>query len=98
MKTNKLLFITLPCFMIMGCRQNLTATYYISPSGNDSHSGTSAQTAWRTIDKVNATDLDPGDKVLFQGMPEHRSSRLLLAPMALDVLQSRQETAPESLC
>jgi hypothetical protein len=52
MKTKKLLFIFFPCFMIMGCQQNLTATYYISPSGNDSHSGTSVQTAWRTIDKI----------------------------------------------
>jgi hypothetical protein len=54
-------------------------TYYVSPSGNDSHSGTSAQTAWRTIDKVNAVDLDPGDKVLFQAGHEYPGNLLLTA-------------------
>ncbi len=79
MKIKKLLFIFLPWFMIMGCQQNLTATYYISPSGNDIHSGTSAQTAWRTIDKVNAIDLNPGDKVLFQGNHDYPGNLLLTA-------------------
>ena len=79
MKTNKLLFIFLPCFMIMGCQQNLTPTYYISPSGNDSHSGTSAQSAWRTIDKVNAIDLNPGDKVLFEAGHDYPGNLLLTA-------------------
>ena len=79
MKIKKLLFILLPWFMIMGCQQNLTATYYISPSGNDSHSGTSVQTAWRTIDKVNAVDLDPGDKVLFQAGRDYHGNLLLTA-------------------
>ena len=48
------------------CRQTLAVTYYISPAGNDSHSGTSVQTAWRTIEKVNDIDLNPGDSVLFE--------------------------------
>jgi hypothetical protein len=52
MKIKNLLFIFLPWFMIMGCQQNLTATYYISPSGNDSNSGTSTQTAWQTVDRI----------------------------------------------
>jgi hypothetical protein len=63
----------------MGCQQSLTATYYISPSGNDSHSSTSAQTAWLTIDKVNATDLNPGDKVLFEGGHDYPGNLLLTA-------------------
>ena len=79
MKTKNLLFIFSSCFMIMGCQQNLTATYYISPSGNDSHSGTSPQTAWQTIDKVNALDLKPGDKVLLQGGHEYHGNLLLTA-------------------
>lgn len=79
MKTKNLLFIFSSCFIIMGCQQNLTATYYISPSGNDSHSGTSAQTPWRTLDKVNATDLNPGDKVLFQAGNDYPGNLLLTA-------------------
>ncbi|MGD8499443.1 MAG: right-handed parallel beta-helix repeat-containing protein [Phycisphaerales bacterium] len=54
-------------------------TYYVSPTGNDSHSGASAQTAWRTIDKVNAKDLNPGDKVLFEGGHDYLGNLLLTA-------------------
>jgi len=79
MKTKNLLLIFLPCFIITGCQQNLTATYYISPSGNDSHSGTSAQSPWRTIDRVNAVDLNPGDKVLFQAGRDYHGNLLLTA-------------------
>ncbi len=41
--------------------------YYVSPSGNDSSNGLSSASAWKTIAKVNATELSPGDLVLFQG-------------------------------
>lgn len=42
-------------------------TYYVSPSGSDSNTGTSPEQAWRTVGRVNGTDLRPGDGVLFQG-------------------------------
>ena len=44
------------------------ATYYISPSGNDSHSGTSPGQAWRTLARVAQVQyaLQPGDQVLFE--------------------------------
>ena len=42
-------------------------TYYVSPNGKDSNSGTSTLKPWRTINKVNRRDLDPGDQVLFLG-------------------------------
>lgn len=42
-------------------------TYYISPSGNDSASGTTPSTAWRTLDKADATVFPPGSSILFQG-------------------------------
>lgn len=41
--------------------------YYVSASGNDSNSGTSASAAWRTIKKVNAHSFEAGDQVLFEG-------------------------------
>lgn len=40
--------------------------YYISPSGNDSNAGTSPDTAWKSIEKVNATTFQPGDMILFE--------------------------------
>jgi len=77
MKTKNLLFIFLSWFIIMACQKTLAVTYYISPSGNDRNSGTSAQAAWRTIDKVNSTDLNPGDKVLFEAGHEYTANLLL---------------------
>lgn len=44
----------------------LGATYYVSPTGNDSASGTSPATAWRTLDRVTAASLLPGDRVLLR--------------------------------
>ena len=43
------------------------ATYYLSPNGNDSNPGTTADRPWRTFDKVlNASrPLRPGDTVVL---------------------------------
>ena len=48
-------------------RRLLSTTYYISPSGNNNHDGTSPGEAWKTIQKVNQVSFDPGDTILFQG-------------------------------
>jgi len=79
MKTKNLLFIFSSWFIIIACQKTLAVTYYVSPSGNDSHSGTSAQSQWRTLDKVNTIDLNPGDKVLFQGGHDYPGNLLLNA-------------------
>lgn len=42
-------------------------TYFVSVGGNDSHSGTSVEKAWATIEKINATSFFPGDTILFEG-------------------------------
>ena len=42
-------------------------TYYVdSNGGNDSNEGTSEGKAFKTLDKVNALDLEPGDTVLLK--------------------------------
>ena len=41
------------------------ATYHVSPTGDDARDGTSPAAAWRTVAKVNAAHLAPGDTVLF---------------------------------
>ncbi len=43
------------------------STYYISPSGDDGNSGTSPDSPWQSIAKVNATAFQAGDAILFQG-------------------------------
>lgn len=40
--------------------------YYVSNSGNDSNSGTSTSTPWKTIAKVNTFTFSPGDQILFR--------------------------------
>ena len=42
-------------------------TYYVSNDGDDNADGTSPETAWKTIDKVNQTvGFGAGSKILFQ--------------------------------
>jgi hypothetical protein len=42
-------------------------TYYVdSQSGDDANSGTSAEEAWRSLDRVNSVVFAPGDEVLFR--------------------------------
>src|SRR5437764_14834517 len=61
-----LLFATVSaCLAAAG--QASAATFYVSANGSDGAAGTSPASAWRTVSKVNATHLAPGDRVLFQG-------------------------------
>ena len=40
--------------------------YYVSADGSDANDGTSPQSAWQTLDMVNAAALQPGDSVSFR--------------------------------
>lgn len=42
------------------------ATYYVSPTGNDSSDGLTTGTAWATLTKVNSATLAANDTILFQ--------------------------------
>jgi hypothetical protein len=42
-------------------------SYFVSPQGNDANSGNSPTDAWRSIEKVNRINFEPGDLVLFEG-------------------------------
>jgi len=42
-------------------------TYFVSPSGNDTADGLSVKTTWKSIDKVNNSIFQPGDRVRFEG-------------------------------
>ena len=45
----------------------LAATYYVdSVAGLDSYNGTSTSTPWKTLTKVNALAIQPGDTILFK--------------------------------
>src|SRR5262245_57237024 len=56
------------CMIVMGrLSAEAASAYYVSPTGSDTNSGTSASSPWQTISKVNATVLNPGDSALFEG-------------------------------
>ncbi len=42
------------------------ATYYVSPTGNDSNSGLSDAQAWRSASRVNSVSFATGDDVYFK--------------------------------
>lgn len=45
----------------------LSATdYFVSPSGNDANDGLSEKSPWASIKKVNQSEFEPGDRILFQ--------------------------------
>ena len=41
-------------------------SYFISPAGNDTNKGTSPSTAWKTLEKVNQTTFQAGNRILFE--------------------------------
>ncbi len=45
---------------------SLALTYYISPTGKNTNSGTSVSSAWQTITQINKKNFN-GDTILFQG-------------------------------
>ena len=57
----------------------LAADYYVRVGGDDAGFGTSAQTAWASVARVNAASFRPGDRVCFQGGQEFRGN-LRLGP------------------
>lgn len=61
--TLALILISIP----IGMMNSFGATYFLSPNGSDSNSGTATNAPWKTIAKVNSLSLKPGDKVLFEG-------------------------------
>ena len=48
------------------CGNGLAKDYYVSPRGNDANPGTKGS-PWRTIERLNSTKFQPGDRILFEG-------------------------------
>lgn len=74
MKTPFLLRAAWLLLMGMPATTVLATDYYVSPSGNDANAGTSAATAWQTLDKVNSQTLVPGDRILLERGQVHRGT------------------------
>lgn len=54
-----------------------SATFYVSNNGDDSKAGTSPETAWKSLDKVNSQHFIAGDKILFECGGEWKNQTLL---------------------
>ncbi len=58
--------LLLSFFLVVGCGPLFAAEYYLdSQNGSDSRSGTTPETAWRSLEKLNAAELKPGDTVFL---------------------------------
>lgn len=44
--------------------------YYVSNDGSDSNNGTSPETSWETVEKVNSSTFNAGDAILFKAGDE----------------------------
>jgi len=63
------LCVTALCFCFSAAHAQ---TYYVSNTGSDTNNGTSQTTPWATADKVNNTQFQPGDSILFERNGEWR--------------------------
>ena len=68
----------------------LAATYHVdSAKGSDQRSGLSPAESWKTLEKVNATAFQPGDRIVFaaggrwQGMLHPKGSGAKGNPIAI---------------
>ena len=85
-----LLFVLLVCFLT-ACRTQANSTYYVDALlGSDSNDGRSKEKPWASLEKVNATVFDPGEKLLlkagtrYQGRLSPQGSGSALAPIIVD--------------
>lgn len=46
--------------------RSASTTFYVSNDGDDSAAGTSPETAWKTVARVNKAHFIPGDQILFE--------------------------------
>lgn len=72
--------------------QGTGTTYYVdSNGGNDANDGKSEATAWKSLEKVNAVDLEPGDRVLLKAGSVWNAEGDTVAKEVYDYAQSGVE-------
>jgi len=65
-KKKTYLLIAVAALLLLLPSMLLAKEYYVSTLGNDSNSGLSSSSAWKTLDKVNSFPFVPGDIVRFE--------------------------------
>ena len=94
-----LVFIVLVLFVIATSPSSASptaVTYYVSSStGNDSDDGLSEANAFATIAKVNALNLQPGDRVLLKCGDVWRAEQLILSKSGTELAPIVFSSYPE---
>ncbi|HEY1166197.1 MAG TPA: right-handed parallel beta-helix repeat-containing protein [Chitinophaga sp.] len=98
-----LLFLFAVCLaLVQPGKYAFGASYYIDPiNGNDSNSGSSRETAWKTFRRVNQLNLLPGDAVEIMQAGAFHESLLLRArgteeqPVTVNFAPGRYDFYPE---
>jgi len=52
--------------LLLAASPGWAVPYHVAAAGSDAADGRSPETAWATLDRVNAAELAPGDSVLFR--------------------------------
>jgi hypothetical protein len=78
--------------VLAACHSGGPRSYYVDgSSGDDARSGRSESSAWKSLDKVNVTVFQPGEKILFkagtayQGQLHPRGSGTVALPIVVDM-------------
>ena len=71
-----IMLLSVPFYTAFAAQSSGT-TYYVSASGSDENNGTTENTPFKTIEKVNSLSLSTGDEVCFKRGDLWRGDRLL---------------------
>lgn len=63
----KLFFVCVFCLLVFNSGGNNRVFFIDRLNGNDSNTGTSSDSAWASISKLNEIEIQPGDSILFRG-------------------------------
>ena len=103
------LFIAVPCILCTSyyayeVSEISTKTYYVSREGNDNNDGTSVNSPWKSLKKLNEINFQPGDSVLFASNSEFRGGIVFKAsgepgkPIVLSCFEMHQNWCMSFIC
>ena len=72
-------FIQVAQLLLLNLCRVSAASYYVSEAGDDTAEGLTPASPWRTIEKVNTTEFQPGDSILFKRGDAWRGGQSLYA-------------------
>lgn len=68
--------IIIGIFYLLSVNIHAQQIYYVANTGNDNNSGLSTASAFKTLQKINSINLNPGDKILFKSGDSFKDNSL----------------------